>query len=96
MIEWVSTEYDSLVLVGKNLALNVLLYSTRQHNLLEIATFVYQIGYGILVGDAHDVLLNDRTGIELSGHIVACSTDEFHSTLIGGMIGLSTHESREE
>ena len=69
---------------------------TREDNLLEVLALEHQ-GLGrVLVGDADDVLLDDGTGVELCGDVVARGADDLHAALIGLMVGLGADEGGQE
>ena len=71
-------------------------YCTGQHDLLEVSTFLYQISHLVAMGDADDVLLDDRTVVQGGSHVVAGGPNELHPTLESAMLGTSTTERREE
>ena len=86
----------SLIVIGKNLMLNVLLNGTRENYLLQILTLEHKCLRGILMGDAHHILLYYRTCIELGSNIMARSTYNLHTSLVSLMIRLSTDKGRKE
>lgn len=61
---------------------------------LEIAAKTNEIGHGILMTHAHDILMNDGSLVEISGDIVAGGTDDLHAALERLMIGPSANEGR--
>ena len=83
-------------MVGQYLALDVLGHGAGEHDFLQVAAFEHQAFGGVLVGDAHHVLLDDGAGVELARHVVACRTDDFHTALPGLMVGLGAYEGGEE
>ena len=74
----------------------MLLDGPRKHYLFQIAAFFDEIIDGVLVRDPDHILFNDRPGVKIGCHVMACGSDQFHSSLIGLMIGLGTDECREE
>ena len=64
--------------------------------LLRIATLTLHVRSGVLVGDTHDVLLNDRAVVEVLGGVVAGGTDELHTTSISLQVRARAHERRQE
>ena len=51
------------VFESKNLALDMLLHSTRQHNLFEVLTLIDQCLNSIFMRDTNYILLDDRSSI---------------------------------
>ena len=66
----------------------MLLYRAGKHYLLQVTSFLDEIVYSVLVGDAHDVLLDNRTRIKIGSDIVARGSYQLHTALVGGMIRL--------
>ena len=83
-------------MICENLPLDMLLNGTRKNDFLKILTLEHKSLGGVLMSDADNILLNDRTCIKLRGNIVACSTDDLHTTLISLMIRLCSYERRKE
>jgi hypothetical protein len=48
------------------------------------------------VGHARDVLLDDRAGVELLGHVVRGGADDLHPALVGARVGIGAREGRQE
>ena len=90
------TEYDCFILVGEDFAVDVFADGSRKDNLFEVFAFVDEVGWCVLVGDAHDILLDDGTCVELGGHIVAGGSDNLHAALPCLMVGLGADEGGEE
>ena len=83
-------------MVCENLPLDMLLNGTGKDNLLKILTLEDKSLRSVLMSDADNILLNDRTCIKLRGNVVACSTDDLNTTLISLVIRLCTYECRKE
>ena len=96
VIEIFLREYDGSVLVNKHLAFNVLFNSAAQHNFLQVSTFGNERLDIVFVGNAHDVLFDDRAGVEFRSHIVAGRADNLDPAVKGLVIGLGPHECRQE
>ena len=62
-------------------------HPTRQHHLLYVFPQTHHIVNGIVMTDADDVLINDRTGIQLLGYIMTGRTNQFYATLCRLMVG---------
>ena len=56
-------EYDGSVLINKHLALDVLLDSAAQHNLLQVSTFGNERLDVVFVGNAYHILLDNWAGV---------------------------------
>lgn len=48
------------------------------------------------MGDANDILMNDRSLVQLGGHVMTRGTDELHPALVRLMVGLCADKCREE
>ena len=90
------TEDDRLVLVGEDLAVDVFAHGAREDYLLEVFSLHDEVGRGVLVGDADDVLLDDGACVEFGGHVVAGGTDDLHAALPCLVVGFGTDEGGEE
>lgn len=71
-------------------------HCTGQNDGFQIATFSRQIGDGIPMADSGDFLVQDRTLVEILGHIVSGGSDDLHPSVMSLTIGIGTDESREE
>lgn len=89
-------EDNSLIVISKNLTFDVLLHGTRKDYLLKVLSLEDKRLRCVLVSDAYYILLNDWTSIELCCDIVACGSDDLHTTLVCLMIWLGTYERRKE
>jgi len=90
------SENHSLVLVGKYLSLDVLCHCAGEDDLFEVAALQHQRIGSVLVGDAHDVLLDDGAGVEFGGHVVGGRPDDLHSSLVCLVVGLRSDECGQE
>ena len=50
----------------------------------------------LAVRDAHDVLLDDRAGVELLGHVVGRGADDLHAALVRAGVGVGAGEGGQE
>jgi len=71
-------------------------YSFCKHHPLDVPADPHQVFHAVPVVDPLDILLDDRPGIQLLGHIVGRGTDQLDPTLIGLDIGTGTGECRQE
>ena len=56
----------------------------------------HQRGDVVAVGDAHDVLLDDRAFVELLGDVVRGRADELHAALVRLHVRVGAGEGRQE
>lgn len=56
----------------------------------------HHVGRGVGVGDAGDVLLDDRALVEVSGHVVGGRADQLDAALVGLRVGARTLEGGQE
>ncbi len=67
-----------------------------EHDFFKIAAFLYEVFYGVPVGDTHHVLFNDWAVVENVGDVVAGSANQFDTPLERLVIRFRSHESRQE
>lgn len=91
-----SSEDDGLVIVGEDLALDVPADGAGEHDFFEVAALADEVLHGLFVGDAADVLLDDRSFVQFGGDVVAGGSDDFHAAMVGGVIGFRAGEGGEE
>jgi hypothetical protein len=89
-------EHDSLVLVYQDAIFQMPTHCTREHYLLKVTAFVQHILNSIAMGDAHYVLLDDRSFIQAGGYIMAGGSDQLYAACKSLMIGFRTDESRKK
>ena len=63
---------------------------------LHILAEGHHVGRGVSVGDAGDVLLDDRALVEVGGHIVGGRADQLDAALVGLRVGARTLEGGQE
>ena len=91
-----SDEDDRLVVVGEDLALGVPADGAGEDDFFEIAALADEVGDGLAVGDADDVLFDDGALVEIAGDVVAGGSDDFDAAGVGGVIGFCAGEGGEE
>ena len=64
--------------------------------LLECATFSHKIVNGVTVRDGRYALCNNGTFVEIFRNVVTRCSNQFHATLVCGMIRARTGESRKK
>ena len=90
------SENDGLVAVQENPVLGVPAYRAAQDRSLDLASDRdHFVGRG-RVADAADVLLDDRTFVEVGGDEVGGRADDLHAPRMGLVIGLGALETRQE
>jgi hypothetical protein len=68
----------------------------REHDALDVGAGARQVRDRRAVGRAHDVLLDDRAGVELLGDVVGGRADDLHAALVGPAVGVRAREGRQE
>ena len=74
----------------------MLLYGTREDNLLQILSFIYKVFDRVFMSDTHHVLFDNRTCVQFGRYIMTGCTDNLHPSLESGMVRLRTYERRKE
>ena len=62
----------------------------------QVAALADQVLHGVLVGNAHHLLLDDGSIVEHFGDIVAGGADQFHAPLKRLVIGPRANEGRQK
>jgi hypothetical protein len=78
--------------VAQDPVLAVPFHRPREHRSLDVGTATPKRVHVIAVRDPDHVLLDDRTGVELLGHVVGGGTDQLPPAPVGLLIGLSARE----
>lgn len=89
-------EDDGLVLVGEDLALDVLEDGTAEDDLLKVLALIDEGLRCVLVRDPYDILLDDRPGVKIFCDIVACGSYDLNSPFECLVVWLGSHEGRKE
>src|SRR5437868_2911585 len=63
---------------------------------LDFSADTYEFLQSMTVGDACDVLLDDRTRVELFGHVMSGGPDDLHATIQGTTIWVGPDEGRQK
>src|SRR6187402_1798142 len=96
---WIDTgsgEDDGLPAVSDDAVLRMPQHGARQHLALDIGSATLQVGGGVGVGRAGDVLLDDRPLVQVLGHVVGRRADQLHTALLGLLIRRCSDEGRQE
>ncbi len=76
--------------------LYVCAHGTGQHHGFEIAAATREFRNVVAVRHAGHVLLNDRTFVEITRHVVSGRTDDLHTTIVCLAVRVGADERREE
>lgn len=68
--------------------MNMGVYGTRQHLRLHVAAERHVILGRLGMGDAHGILLDDRSLIQIGGDIMRRRANQLHTALIGLLVGV--------
>ena len=71
-------------------------YRARKDDFFEVAAFADEVFDGVTMGDADDVLLDDRAVVEDFRDVVAGCADQFYATLEGLMVWSRADEGGQE
>src|SRR5690606_34000712 len=91
-----SREDDSLVAVDQDAILDVPDHGPSQHGTLDLATDTAEVGGGVAVVDALDILFDDRAGIEHIGDVVGGGADQLDAPGACLRIWVRADEGRQE
>ena len=89
-------EDDRSVAIHEDAALRVEADGLGEDAALHVLAEGHHVGRGVSVGDAGDVLLDDRTLVEVGGHVVGGRTDQLDAALVGLRVGARALEGRQE
>src|SRR5690606_6142992 len=89
-------ENDRLLVVQQNAAIQMVADSAGKHTPFDIAALADEAVRRIEVGDPLDILLDDRTFIQIAGYVVGRRADQLHATVECLMVGLCALEARQE
>ncbi|MCO5555083.1 hypothetical protein L7F22_008623 [Adiantum nelumboides] len=91
-----SAEDDGPVALDQHPVLQVPPQPAGQHQALDVASPSHHVGRGVPVVDAGDVLLDDRAGVEVGGHVVAGRADQLDPARVRLVVRPRTREGRQE
>src|SRR5690606_21173727 len=91
-----SVEDHRLVAMHQNAVLQVIAQASRKHHLFHILTQSNHVFDAVAMADTHNVLLDDRPGIQLFGHIVTGRPDQLDATQRRLVVGLGADEGRQK
>ena len=67
-------------------------YGAREDDAFDVSAQTAQFVGVVAVVDAHDVLFDDRAGVEVLGHIVRSRADQLDAAVVGGLIRIGAYE----
>ena len=82
--------------VDEGAVVDVVADALGEGDALALAAEAGEIGRGVEMGDALDLLLDDRAGVEIRGDVVAGGADEFHAALVRLFVRVRADEGGEE
>lgn len=91
-----SVEDNSLVAVQDHTALCHVLDSRGEYIALHIAASMGQLLGAHAVVDPNNILFDDRAFIQVTGDEVGSGTNDFHTSVVGLVVGLGTLERGQE
>src|SRR5580698_7519135 len=71
-------------------------HGSRQHPPLDIAALAHEVVRRVAMADALDVLIDDRSLVEIAGNVMRSSADQFDAAFMRLMIGPRPFEARQE
>ena len=74
----------------------MLLHCTRKNDFFQILSFIYEVFNSIFMSNAHYILFNNRSGIQLCRYIMTSCTNNFHPSLESCVIRLRPYKRRKE
>ena len=89
-------ENDGSVSVDLNAVFEVETQAAGEDDFLGVAAESLHIGGGVFVGNANDVLFDDRAVVEVFGRVMSGCADEFHAASISLVIRARSHKRRQE
>ena len=91
-----ASEDDRAAAREEDARLGVVAHRARQDATLDVAADRDEALGGLRVGDADDVLLDDRALVEVGCDVVRRRPDELHAAVVRLVVGLGALEARQE
>lgn len=82
--------------MNEHLVVKDLVHGAQQHHLLDVVACLGEGVWIVAVVHLDDVLLDDRPFVEVVGDEVGGRPDDLHAAAEGLVVGLGSHERREE
>ena len=79
--------------VEQNAVLTVPFNGSCQHAAFGVLAARCQVFHGVFVVNAGHILFNDRSFIQISGHVVGGRTNYFYAALVRLVVGLGTFKA---
>ncbi len=76
--------------------LHVCTHGSGQHDRFKVTTTAGELGNVVAVRHSGDILFDDRSFIEVAGHVVRRGTDDLHATIMRLAIRVGADECGEE
>src|SRR4051812_33213350 len=90
------SEDDGAVAMPDDAVLAVPLHGASEDGPLDLGADAGELLGAVGVGDAGDVLFDDRAGVQFGGHVVRGCTDELDAALLGLLVGARPGERGQE
>ena len=91
-----SIEDHGLVAVAEDASVEMPFDCSGKHEALQISALRNQILHLISMGDASDILFDDRPIVQHFCHVVARSANQLYASRMRGMVGPRSHEGGQE
>ena len=89
-------EHHRLPAVDQHPIFEVMRQRPREHAPFDVAALAHEVVGGVAVRDALDVLLDDRTLVEIGGDEMRGGADQFDAARVRLMIGFGALEAGQE
>ncbi len=89
-------EDDGFVVVDEDAVFEVPADGLGEDGFFEVAAFAGEVGNGVAVADAGDVLMDDGAFVEIGGGVVGGRPDQFDAALVGLVVGAAAGKGGEE
>src|SRR5579863_3012404 len=80
-------EHHGLAAIEDHAILQMMPHGARQHAAFDIAALAHEVVRRVAMADTLDVLIDDRTLVEIAGDVMRGGADQFDAALMGLMIG---------
>jgi len=91
-----SAKDDGAIVVDEDRSSQVTKDGACQHHLFKVLPFPNHVGQGVSVTHMDDVLLNDRSLVQIAGYVMAGGPDDFYPTKCRSPIRVGTRERRKK
>src|SRR6185312_11865724 len=89
-------EHDRLAAIEDHAVLEMMAHGARQHAAFDVAALAREVFRGVAVADTLDILVDDRTFVEVARDVMRGGADKLDAALMGLVIGPRPLEARQE